>query len=1815
MRVIRTSRVWGLIALAWVLFSCNWNAIKVSRFEPAGEVRELQSFTIEFDEPVAPAEKLDQWLTEQFLTFEPALDGKYKWTSPSTLVFSPSGALDPAQTYAVRINEPVASFGDKEKDFTGKTFYFHTANFEATGADIFWKPIEKTDYHVTVGVRLHFSYRVSPDDLQRYLEVKRDGKEEKNFTVAQDGTDILLNFNDVQQTDADQKFVVTLKKGLLPTFKRNPLSATKTFALKLPPVTRLTITGASGGVDGETAWLEVYSTQALDKDHLAEYLEITPKPEKMEFVVNDNSARIEGSFMPGNDYSIVLKKGAPGLYGGTLERDFAETVTLADLDPSVRFTDRKGMYLLRNGLENIGVFAVNMERVEFHVHEIFRNNIIHFFNNNYSYSRKYIENYSYGDEEDGGEDYYSDYSYYEAENYGREIFTEKVGLAQYENKRQDVTFNLRKAITTQQKGIFLVQVTSDEDYWMRDAKIVVLTDLGIIAKRTDDELLVFVNSLTTADPVSGVNVKLISTNNQTLLQGTTDGDGIVRFADLRKSTEGFDLRMIVAEYGEDFSFADLKATRVETSRFDVGGKQIAQDGYDGFIYADRNLYRPGETAYLSAIVRDVNIGIVKDVPMNFRVVSPTGRILLAQQQQLNEQGSFEVPVTLPQYAQTGQYTAELYTGNDKFITSYKFSVEDFVPDQLRVSLNADKDDISMGESVNIALHAEYMFGSPCKDNKYETDIRLTHKPFVSKKYPKYDFSNYSTQDTRLENDLMEGKLDEQGNATITYTAPDSIQSGGYLDGGAFTAVFDGTGRTVNRVEKFKVFTKNYFIGTEKSPYYFGTNKPLTFNMAAVNAKDQPISVAAEVELIRYEWHTILQRSSDEGNYRYASEETQITEWKRDVNLNGATPFNLSVSKSGRYEMRIRKKGEEDYIRKTFYAYYYGNSTASSFEIDKEGEVDIILDKDQYKVGETAKALFVAPFTGKMLVTVERDRVLEHHYVEVKNNSAELKIPITADHSPNVYITATLFRPYKERSSIPFMVGHGFANVSVSKPGTELPVKISAPEKVKPRTTQYVTVTTAPERDIFVTLAAVDEGILQIKNYATPDPYNYMYAKRQLMVESFDMYKYMLPEMESSSMAGGDEYSSGKRLNPIKSKRFKLVALWSGIKRTDANGTVRIPITLPQFNGEVRLMAVAYSGNRFGSADKPMKVADDVILMPSIPRFLSQRDSLSVPVNVMNTTNKAGEVSVTIKTEGPMKVVSEQTQRVSVPAEGSANVRFALKTWDELGEGKITFTTSGIAKVSEEIEIGVRPTSPFMVESNSGDLAAGSTFSLALPNGWLQGTQKATLSVSPFPGLKLGKALRYLLGYPHGCIEQTTSKAFPQLYFADLAAVAAPEFYQKGNAAYFVKEAIRKIEGMQLYDGSFSYWQGGGGGSMWGSVYATHFLLEARKAGFEVNKTTLENAMRFLSQVAADKTTYDYMVFTSQSNRETRKIARKESLYSLYVLSLGGQPDFALMNYYRARPQLLSGDSRYLLAGAFALAKRWNVYSDLIPRDYTPEAAPRENDGSFDSDIRANGIMLNVLMDVDPTNKLVPLIAKYLGARTNDYYSTQDNAWAFLALGKVARSAKQSDVTVEVQADGKTLATLPAKGGSVDVSAYTGKNITMKSTGSGSTFFFWNAEGIKKNMPVKQEDRNMKVRRSYYTRTGQAITNNQFKQGDLIVCKISLTGGNQSVANIAISDLLPSGFEIENPRIGERANLLWVSEAQTKNGLSADYLDVRDDRLLLYTNIEANATKDYYYLIRVVNAGAFSIAPIAAESMYDPNYHSYAGGGWVKVLPM
>ena len=933
--------------LALVLFSCGTsNTVKVNSFTPTGEVEKLTNFVIEFSEDLAPPDQQDKWLDDEFVTFTPPVAGKFKWTNASTLVFSPDVPLEPLQSYSAKINQKVLFNTKYSPDFD--EYDFHTPYFDATKADFFWTNIPHQSYKLSVQANLHFNYPVDPSGLKKYLEVKRAGNVIENFTIVTDkSADVIaINFGEIDQTDKKQEFSITVKKDLQSVLGKMGLAEDRTFESTLPPIIKLAITNVSSGFDGNTGWIEVSTTQTVDKDKLEKYVETDPKKD-LTFFVNDNSFRIETDLNNVQTVDLFIKKGLPGLYGGELEFDYEQTVAMVNVNPSINFTDKKGKYLMLGGEQNLEVNAVNISKAEIEVSRVFKNNLLHFLNR-YSYS--YYDDYYYG--------YTPDYN---VGDFGKSIYTEKKKFNAGKNWLNKFTVNLSKAIDSKYKGIYVVAVRSEDDRWINDSKMVALSDLGIITKMADDEIIVFVNSIATTEPVAGVDVTVISSNNQTLLSGKTGDDGVIKFTDVKKKTEGFYSRLVTAEKENDFNYIDLHATMIETSRFDVGGiTQYAAD-FNTFLYMPRNIYRPGDQVDLSGIIRNDKIKNVKDIPVLVKIITPTGKTFDEYKKDLNAEGSFEISFQLPQYAQTGGYVAQVYTGSKQLIGTYNFSCEEFVPDKIRVTLNSDKNKTEPGDHVSISVDAEFLFGAKAAGLKWETDIQLIHKLYYSDKYSDYDFSQSSIKNPTIDNTMLDGMLDANGHTSIEYDIPKDIVSGGVIMGTAYVSVFDLTGRTITRSVSFNIFPKNYFIGIKAPGYYFGTNEKLNFQLVTVDPDDKMINnFNTTAKLIRYEWQTVL-KSDNYGKYYYASEQKPVDEWERNIDINGPTPFSFVVSKSGKYELRISKRGSSDYQSKTFYAYGWGSSTASSFQVDKEGRVEIVFDKKEYEPGRKSKNSFHMSF--------------------------------------------------------------------------------------------------------------------------------------------------------------------------------------------------------------------------------------------------------------------------------------------------------------------------------------------------------------------------------------------------------------------------------------------------------------------------------------------------------------------------------------------------------------------------------------------------------------------------------------------------------------------------------------------------------------------------------------------------------------------------------------------------------------------------------------------------------------------------------------
>ena len=600
------------------------------------------------------------------------------------------------------------------------------------------------------------------------------------------------------------------------------------------------------------------------------------------------------------------------------------------------------------------------------------------------------------------------------------------------------------------------------------------------------------------------------------------------------------------------------------------------------------------------------------MPVRLRISNPQGRVVQEQQLVLNDQASFEASYQTTATSLTGEYRLEVLSGTDQNLTSYRVSVEDFVPDRLNVSLEPSAGDVGPGESIQYQLTALQFFGPPAAGSPWEFEGSFENVPYTSRAFPEFRFANDAAPEFTANPEVKTGKTDSQGKAQITFAIPGVLSSRGLLLARARVAVFDESGRPVYRTTRTTVHPRQYHIGVRnRGAYYVSPGTPQTMELIAVDREDRPIEgFAATVRVVRFEWHTVLRQHQGSGALRYVSEKREIPVSSQDLALSGEPiQFTYSVPRSGEYAVRVSKKGEEGYNEFTFYSYRWGTTDATSFAVDPEARVEIVLDKKSYRPGETARVLFQTPFSGRMLVTVERHRVFSHRYLEVVDNAASMEIPVGEDLLPNVYVTAVLFRSMPGQD-IPLLAGHGIAVLPVAEPSTRMEIAIDAPAKIRPNTKQNVTVRTG-QPGALLTLAAVDEGICQLKNYSTPDPHGAFYARRALETETFDYFGDLIPEAERSNprpSTGGGADEMGLRVSPLGVQRFKPVALWSGLVETDARGTATVTFDVPAFSGELRLMAVAFKDARYGSASRAMVVADPVVITTALPRFLAPGDS-------------------------------------------------------------------------------------------------------------------------------------------------------------------------------------------------------------------------------------------------------------------------------------------------------------------------------------------------------------------------------------------------------------------------------------------------------------------------------------------------------------------------------------------------------------------------------------------------------------------------------
>lgn len=1754
----------------------------VSVFNVVVDTENRQFVDILFDRPLGEG-KVDQIIDPPPATIEPALGGSWKWKDTNALRFQPSGGFPVASEYRMDlIPERLLQEGQV---FSGETeVVVRTDQFLVEGVDVVEEPALEGKGKVVFRGEIRFNYPVNPEVLAPKIRLE-DPRAPKPVAVTLETSwqNPVIGFRtEAVQKEKDERTVrLVLGADLTPANGNAPLGEEFVREIPLGSSTRLAVRGVQAMPGLQESSIAVTFSSPVSAALAEPYLKLSPQA-RVRLSAERNVLTVTGNLQPGSSYKLTIGQGMPAADDAVLPEEYSADVQLPDLEPSVGYQSQ-GMFLSVSGNHTVNLESVNLPRVRMAIDRVYRNNLFFLF----QYGGFFNEEYGYfGDVEHA---------------FGDRLKEVNLDLGGRRNQRKVTPLTLDRWIDPDQPGLYRVSVGKPDD-WQAAQRWLLLTDLGVVAKKGPGEILVWVSSIRDLAPVEGALVSVVSDQNQILAQVRTDGSGIFRLADTQ-----FGKRrpyMITVEKGEDFTFLLLDTMRIDTAGLDVGGAEPPGQGYQAYLYGERDIYRPGERLDGLAVVRDGSLQIPPAMPAVLRHRDPQGRELETQRVRIDDRGLALFGLELPTYALTGHHTLELVVA-EKVIGQYRFQVEEFVPDRIGVEIVPPGKRLGPGEELAYEVRSHYLFGPPAANLPVETRVRLVDFTFAPKGYEGFSFRNTERKLDEREVLAAQGTLDLDGKATFRVTMPEGAPVPSSLEAMITARVSEQGGRGVAALSRLRVDPYPYYIGLRRlGEGYPQPGQEIELEYAAVSPEGQEVaSGGLRADLFKDNWNTVLRRVPG-GGYRYESTRDPVLVSTQAISAGkNRGRFRVAPREFGSYRVVLTDPVTRASAEVEVFVAGWGSSP---WAIKNPSRLELALDKAEYAPGDTARVSVKAPFSGKLLLTVERDRVLDVQVHTLDGNTATIDVPISGDYRPNSYITATLVRKVGDLE--PGSAGRAFGAVvlPVDRTANRLTPGIEAPKEIRPGSELAIGVKTRP--GAVVTVAAVDEGILQLVAQKTPDPFEYFYRRLALGVSSHDTFGLLLPEVRPAPPGGGEgEEGMSQYVRTEGIRRVEPVAFWSGPVTADGDGNVRVTFRLPEFQGALRLMAVAIDEGRFGSSQEMTRVRDPLVLLPTLPRVLSFGERLQVPVTVRNDTGRTGQVQVALATAGPVQLDGPGTQTVEVENGRERTVYFAVRTGDEPGDARFTITASGNGERTRS-QTGVPVRADLFPVASEQAGAAKAVTELPLAGGpagqFRPGTLQRELRIGPLPLVQFSGKLEHLLHYPYGCLEQTVSSAFPLVYIGDLARALEPELLDpkkgKGDPAAMVQEGIRRVATMQLPTGGFSMWPGSREAWPWGSLYATHFLVEARRAGHPVDNALHDGALRWVASQVKAKSAY--------GSEELQRAA-----YGLWILARAGKPDTGTMDYLRQKQAgKMKVESRSMLAAAYAAAGNPRAVQDLLANLGEVERIERQTGNSVGSTIRNRALVLLALLDAAPNHARIPALVDRLSRDASEVgeWTTQEESWALLALGQLARrQASQPAYSGTVIVGGKTVGTFTNQPVKLSIPGSGAVQIKMNAGyREGAAFYHLLTRGIPTDDAFKPASAGLEVERQYLTREGKAVDLGSVRQGDLLVMRTRVRSVSGPVMNVAVVNLLPSGLEVENPRLETTEKLPWI----TDSNLRPSYMDLRDDRILVFANLPPNSWQTFYSVVRAVTPGEFRLPPVQAEAMYDPAIRATGERGEITV---
>ena len=1348
---------------------------------------------------------------------------------------------------------------------------------------------------------------------------------------------------------------------------------------------------------------------------------------------------------------------------------------------------------------------------------------------------------------------------------------------------------------------------SDSYYFNKvEGKNVLATNLGLVAMLgQDNDMTVLVHNIQNTEPERGVTVTAYNYQHQALASGTTDDKGQVRL-DLSSGRPFY----LIASQGTQRSYLRVdNGSALSLSSFDVSG-EVVQKGIKGFIYGERGVWRPGDMLHLGFMLNDRAKQLPAEHPVVMELYNPLGQMYARKTQTRGELGLYVFDFVTEADAPTGAWNVKAQVGGVSF--SKRLRIESIKPNRLKIALSMPEKTLLRGEPMDARLHVEWLQGAIARNLKYDIQGTFIATPTTFEGYKGFYFDDPSRVFNTEESKLISGVTDERGDATVQARFELGSTAPGMLLANLVTRVYEESGDFSIDADRMLYSPYRRYTGIkspQKDKEQLNTGTNYTYEVASVDYLGKPqANTELDVKVYKVYWYWWWDsNSSGLANYVSDSYNKPVKTFAIRTDGSGRGTFQLSFPDKewGTYFISVKdKESKHSTGVMSYFDWPYNEGRRNTDGSESATMLSFKIDKDSYTPGEKMVVTFPSTKGSRAIISIENGvRVLSLTEHTCEDKQTTVRLDVTKDMQPNAYVYITLLQPHGiTKNDLPIRL-YGVVPFTVTSPESHLTPVIQSPAELKPDASYTVSVSEKNGKEMAYTLAIVDEGLLDLTRFRTPEPWKAFNAREALGVNTWDLYNYVVGAYggrieQLFSIGGDDALNKGPKAIV---NRFKPVVRFDGPFLLKKGKTARHTYQMPNYNGRVKIMVVAGNGEAYGHADKSVMVRKPVMLLGTLPRVIGVGEEMVVPATVFATEDGVGAVNVSIACSSNMEVVGEATRSLSFERKGDQQASFRIRVKKNPGIGKVTITATGKGDKSVyETELEIRTVRRPQVKVTAATLEAGKSWKETVAMPGATGTNQLTLEVSDIAPVNVSSRLSYLLGYPHGCLEQITSKGFPQLYISSFTDLTLQQAKSTEEA---VKEVIRRLRSYQTVDGAFAYWPGGTSSNGWGTVYATHFLLEASKKGYLVPEAMKQSVLNNLRRVARNwKPVTSYYKDSEEATQA----------YRLYVLALAGSPEMGAMNRLKEMKDLTSM-SRWSLASAYALVGREDVAQDLISKTTALPSGYSEHDETFGSDVRDQSIQLMTLCLLDKGKEaatLVEELSKQLSS--DDWLSTQSTAFALVAL---------SDYLAKYRVDGAMdfRYACGGKDGQVNTAkniwsetlldkAGTSASVELKNTGKSTLFARIITEGIPEQGEEKAYANGVSLAVSYVDLNGSPVNVAQLEQGTNFSAVVTVkTPSARGYNNLVLSEIFPAGWEILNTR--------FLNESAT-DSLSAgvNYQDIRDDRVYSYIDrLPAGSQVTVKINLCAVYPGRFYLPPVYCEAMYDYLIRANTAGQEVTVF--